>query len=102
MKPDALKNLAMRAKNRLLNRNLRDSYSNANIKIIDTKDDEFYSKVKTVVDSEETICNPLKYLMDDERMLKLDSNGRERYLLQTIEKYRQVRAQIERERHICG
>ena len=34
MKNDMLKTLAMRAKNRMINKNLRNTYSNADIKII--------------------------------------------------------------------
>ncbi|MBQ8444587.1 MAG: hypothetical protein IJX25_04470 [Clostridia bacterium] len=101
MKSDALKNLAMRAKNRLLNKNLRNTYSNAEIKIIDNNDEEFYAKVKQVVSCEETVCNPMKYLMDDSKLLSLDAQDRERYLLQTIQKYKQAKDKIERENKIC-
>jgi len=101
MKSDALKNLAMRAKNRLLNKNLRNTYSNAEIKIIDNRDENFYQKVKEVISSEETIYNPLKYLMEDSKLLTLDAQGRERYLLQTIQKYKQAKEQIEKESKIC-
>ena len=101
MKSDALKNLALRAKNRLLNKNLRNTYSNAEIKIIDNRDDAFYQKVKAVITNEETMYNPLKYLMEDSKLLSLDAQGRERYLLQTIQKYKQAREQIERESKIC-
>lgn len=101
MKSDALKNLAIRAKNRLLNKNLRNTYSNADIKIIDNNDQAFYERVKNILSQEENICNPLKHLMDDSKLLSLDANGRERYLLQTIEKYRNARAQIEKENRIC-
>ena len=101
MKSNVLKNLAMRAKNRLLNKNLRDTYCNAEIKIIDNRDEEFYAKVKDVMSQPDTVCNPMKYLMDDSKLLSLDASGRERYLLQTIQKYKQARAQIERENQIC-
>ena len=85
MKSDVLKNLAMRAKNRLLNKNLRTTYSNASFKTIDSKDDAFYAKVKKVVSNEDSICNPIKFLMDDNLLLSLDERGKERYLLQTVE-----------------
>ena len=101
MKSDALKNLALRAKNRLLHKNLRDTYSSAEIRIIDETDQEFYSKVKEVISKEETFYNPLKYLMDDSKLLSLDAQGRERYLLQTIKKYKEAKAQIEQESKIC-
>ncbi|MBE7074168.1 MAG: hypothetical protein E7379_03665 [Clostridiales bacterium] len=101
MKSNTLKNLALRAKNRLLHKNLRKDYSTAEIKIIDTNDSEFVSKVKEVISNEETAYSPLKYLMDDSKLLSLDAQGKERYLLQTIQKYKQAREQIERENKIC-
>lgn len=101
MKSNTIKNLALRAKNRLLNKNLRNTYSNAEIKIIDNQDEEFYQKVKEVISNKETLCNPMKYLMDDSKLLALDMQGRERYLLQTIQKYKQARERIEKESKIC-
>ena len=97
MKNEALKNLAMRAKNRLLNKNIRESYSNASIKVIDNRDEEFYNKVRYVMDNEDTVYNPMKYLMDEDKYLKMDICGRERYLLQTIERYREARDTINRQ-----
>lgn len=101
MKSDALKTLALRAKNRLLNKGLRDTYSNANIKVINNKDSEFVEKVKTVLDKEDAMTNPLKYLMDEQRMMRMDSRARERYLLETIERYQQAKREIERNNNIC-
>ena len=101
MKSDALKNLALRAKNRLLNKNLRNSYSTAEIKIIDRYDNEFYNKVKEITSQCEPVSNPLKHLMDDSLLLSLDSKERERYLFQTIEKYKEAKLRLERESKIC-
>ena len=101
MKSDALKSLALRAKNRLLNKGLRDTYSNANIKVINNRDNEFIDKVKTVLDKEEAITNPLKYLMDENRMMRMDPKSRERYLLETIEKYQEAKRQISQQQQIC-
>ena len=100
MKSDALKSLALRAKNRLLNKGLRDTYSNANIKIINNKDEEFVDKVRQVLDKEDAMTNPLKYLMDESRLLKLDPMARERYLLETIERYQNAKRAIEKEKQI--
>ncbi|MBO5022258.1 MAG: hypothetical protein J6C53_02130 [Clostridia bacterium] len=100
MKSDALKTLALRAKNRLLNKGLRDTYSNANIKIINNKDEEFVDKVRQVLDKEDAMTNPLKYLMDESRLLKLDPMARERYLLETIERYQSAKRAIEKEKQI--
>lgn len=101
MKTDALKNLALRAKNRLLNKNLRNTYSTAEVKIIDRTDNDFYNKVKELTAQNEAISNPLKYLMDDSILLSLEPKDRERYLFQTIEKYREAKLRIEKESKIC-
>ena len=98
MRSDMLKALAMKAKNRMINKNLRNTYSNIDVKIINNNDEEFYEKVKEIMDEEDYVCNPLKRLMDDGKMMRMDPRGRERYLLETIEKYQEARRRIERER----
>lgn len=98
MKNDILKMLASKAKNRLINKNLRNTYSNVDVKIITKNDDNFYNKVKEIMDEKTYVCNPLKRLMDEDKLMKMDARGRERYLLETIEKYQEARRKIERER----
>ena len=98
MRSDMLKALAMKAKNRMINKNLRNTYSNIDVKIINNNDEEFYNKVKEIMDEEDYVWNPLKRLMDDDKMMRMDPRGRERYLLETIEKYQEARRRIERER----
>lgn len=100
MKNDLLKTLAMKAKNRMINKNLRDTYANTNVKIIDKYDKAFYEKVKEIITDNEDIFNPLKRLMDENKLMNLDPHGRERYLLETIEKYQQARRMIQSERNI--
>ncbi len=97
MKNDLLKTLAMKAKNRMINKSLRDTYSNANIKIISTNDQAFYDKVKEIVNNDEYVLNPLQRLMDQDKMLKMDARAKERYLLETIEKYQKAKIMIENE-----
>jgi hypothetical protein len=99
MKNDILKTLAMKAKNRMINKNLRNTYVNSSIKIIDNSDQEFYDKVKEIIIEDEDILNPLKRLMDENRLMKLDARGKERYLLETIEKYQQAKRLIENEKY---
>ncbi len=101
MKNDILKTLAMRAKNRMVNKNLRETYANTNIRIIENYDQGFYDKVKDLMINENDICNPLKKLMDENRLMSLDERGRERYLLETIDKYQKARKMIERENTVC-
>lgn len=47
------------------------------------------------------ICNPLKRLMDENKLMNLDARGKERYLLETIEKYQEARRMLEKENSIC-
>lgn len=100
MKNDILKTLAMKAKNRMINKKLRDTYANTNVKIIDNYDKEFYNKVKEIINEDCDIFNPLKKLMDQNKLMNLDERGRERYLLETIEKYQKARKMIENEKNI--
>lgn len=94
MKRDIIKMLAAKAKNRLMNKNLRNTYNNANIKVITDNDEDFYNKVKDMLNEEEFVENPLKRLMDDNKLMKMTPQQRERYLLETIEKYLSVRNKI--------
>ena len=94
MRNDKLKTLAMRAKNRLINKSLRNTYSNVDIKIINDNDENFYNKVKDIVNEKEFVYNPIKRLMDNDRMMKMSPRERERYLLETIEKYQSTRRKI--------
>lgn len=101
MKNDILKTLAMRAKNRMINKNLRKTYSNADIKIIPHDDEKFNQKVRDLIESGIDIHNPIKQLMDDNKFMKLDERGRERYLFETIERYNEIRNKILAERGVC-
>ncbi len=101
MKNDILKALAMKAKNRLINKELRNTYANTNVRIIDHNDQGFYDKVKEIITNDVDICNPLKRLMDENKLMNLDARGKERYLLDTIEKYQQARKLMEKENSIC-
>lgn len=101
MRSDILKVLAMKAKNRMINKGLRNTYTNSNIKIIEENDTAFYNKVKDMMKEETDIFNPLKRLMDENKLMRLDDRGREKYLLETIEKYHKVRKQIEKENQVC-
>lgn len=97
MKSNMIKVLAMRAKNRMMNRGSLDANYDSRIKIINNEDLEFIDKVKSVLENERKSINPMKYLMDEKRLMKLDDKGRERYLLETTEKYLKAKAFIEKE-----
>ncbi len=94
MKNDILKALATKAKNRLINKNLRNTYSNIDIKIISENDEAFYNKVKEIVNEEEFVYNPIKRLMDEDKMSRMTPREKEKYLLETIEKYQAARRKI--------
>ena len=97
MRNDILKILANRAKNRLMNKSLRDTYSNASIKIINNNDDKFYNKVKEMLTEDKNITNPIKRLMDESKLIKMNSLQREIYLFETIVKYNSARERFLRE-----
>lgn len=101
MKRDILKTLAMRAKNRMINKNLRNTYSNTNVKIIKKDDERFTQKVRELLLRGEDIYNPIKLLMDESKLMKLDERGRERYLFETIEKYNEIREKMIAENGAC-
>lgn len=98
---EVLKNLALKAKNRMIHKNGASDFEGSeglNIKIIAGEDQQFLEKVRSLIDSSEDIINPLKMLMDEDIMLTMDARGRERYLLETIEKYHKALKHIEKER----
>ena len=97
MRNDILKILANRAKNRLMNKSLRDTYSNASIKIINNNDDKFYNKVKEMLTEDKNITNPIKRLMDESKLIKMNSLQREKYLFETIVKYNSARERFLKE-----
>ncbi len=101
MKSDLLKALALRAKNRLINRNNKEINRTASVKIINDNDEQFYQKVKEVLSNDDYTLSPMKFLMDENRLMKLDSAGKERYLLETIDKYNKIKTKIEKENKIC-
>ena len=97
MRNDILKILANRAKNRLMIKSLRDTYSNASIKIINNNDDKFYNKVKEMLTEDKNITNPIKRLMDESKLIKMNSLQREKYLFETIVKYNSARERFLKE-----
>lgn len=82
-----LKYLALKAKTRLLNKGLRNTYSTAISNEINNKQDLKNMQVSTI-DSE---INPIKYMLDERRMISMDTSARERYLLETIRNYQEAK-----------
>lgn len=100
MRNRTLKNLAATAKNRLIQKsgNLVGPASTRNItyKLILNEDDDFFEKVKVLL--EENSITPIKELMDKKRYDNLDEFGKQKYLLDTIEKFQEIKRKIEGEK----
>ena len=94
---DILKNFALRAKNKLLGKDTKNSI-NVKVKTISFKDDAFKEKVEYLMDRENESFNPMHFLMDDKLLKTLDSEQKERYLLETIDKYLRFKNEITMER----
>lgn len=86
MKNNILKKLAEKAKNRLLGRNYS---SNVCVKVINGEEVDFNLKAREVFlkSEKDSSYNPIKMLMDENVLIKLDARGREKYLLDTVDKY---------------
>ena len=114
---DALKRMALMAKNRLRNKvkenNSRqikknDSYKVLFGEIVDiksrliTKEDEgFYCKVKQILDEKENVFNPIARLIDYKVYNKLLPEAKERYIFNLVDKYKTYKAKYEQEKNIC-
>ena len=94
---DILKNFALSEKNKLLGKDTKNSI-NVKVKTISFKDDAFKEKVEYLMDRENEIFNPMHFLMDDKLLKTLDSEQKERYLLETIDKYLRFKNEITMER----
>ncbi len=101
MRNDFLKILANKIKNRLANKNLSNSYPNLSFKIIDLKDEKFYNQVCDMLSNNEGITNPIKLLMDESKLAKMNQFQREKYLFDTITKYNKARERYFKEKNAC-
>ncbi len=97
MKSDLLKALALKAKNRLINKNNKETQTIRTVKILPENDKQFYDKVKAILQNEDYSLSPMKFLMDEDKLMKLDAVGKERYLLETIDKFNKVKNMIDKE-----
>ena len=91
MRNDILKSFAKKKKKKLLG---KENEVRAKIKVISFEDEAFKEKVEYLVSKEDEIFNPIHFLMDDKVMKTLDSAGKERYLLSTIDKYMRYKNEI--------
>ena len=104
---DALKRMALMAKNRLRNK-VRENDNKAlqkgdrfkvlfgegvdiKCKIITKEDAKLYNRVKQMLDENEDVVNPLAKLIDYKIFNKLNEEEKERYLLVLVNKYKQYK-----------
>jgi len=104
---DALKRMALMAKNRLrkkVNENDNKNIKNrgqfkviygegvdVKSKIITREDRKLYEKVKTMLDEEGEVTNPMARLIDYKVYNKLSSESKERYLFEMLDKYKKYK-----------
>lgn len=104
---DALKRMALMAKNRLrkkVNENDNKKIKNRGqfkviygegvdikSKIITREDRKLYEKVKTMLDEEGDVTNPMARLIDYKIYNKLSPESRERYLFDMLDKYKKYK-----------
>ena len=100
MRNRTLKNLAANAKNRLIQKSGNvvgpTSSSNITYRLILNEDEAFFEKVKTLL--ENNSISPMKELMDKKKYDDLDELGKQKYLLDTLEKFQQIKRKIEGEK----
>ncbi len=104
---DALKRMAMLAKNRLRNK-VKENDNKAlkkgdrfkvlfgegvdiKCKIITKEDEKLYTKVKEMLDENQDVANPIARLIDYKIYNRLDDISKERYLFDIINKYKQYK-----------
>ena len=98
MRNRTIKNLAVCAKNRLIQKSgrvLSPASNNVTFKIILDEDEAFFEKVKNLL--EENSIAPIKELMDKKKYDALDEFGKQKYLLDTVEKFQMSKRRIESE-----
>jgi len=61
------------------------------------KEQELYSKVCRILSREEVVVNPIKELMDNKYYNSLTMEGKQRYIIELSEKYKELKNRYERE-----
>ncbi len=92
MKNDVLKIIAQKAKRRLVG---KEQPINAKIKVISNEDADFKNKVEFLLSQQDVISNPVHYLIDDKILKNMGEIQRERYLLNTLDKYNSLKNKLE-------
>lgn len=95
MNSEMLRNFAQKAKRRLVG---KERTVCAKIRVISNEDDDFKSRVEFLLAQEEVVPNPVKYLIDDKQMRGMSSEAKERYLLNTLDKYCMLKNKLEHDK----
>ena len=61
-------------------------------------EEKLYRRVCEILDSDETATNPIGQLIDGEVYSSLDAAGKQRYILELSNKFRELRERYDRER----
>lgn len=61
-------------------------------------DENFYTKVCEILDSDENVTNPIGQLVDKDAYEKLDEDNKQRYILELAKKFRDMRERYYREK----
>lgn len=96
-KESVLRKLALKAKNKLISNN---PSSLIEYKFSQSDDEEFTEKVRQLIRTEGTV-NPIGQLMEEKVLFRLDERGKEKYLLETVDRYLKALKIIENENLIC-
>ncbi len=89
-----LKRLALKAKNKLISNN---PFAKIEYKFSQSDECEFTKRVREILDAE-GIVNPIGQLMEEKILFSLDESGKEKYLLETVERYLRALKSIENEK----
>ena len=105
------KNLAKRAKNRLMGASEVQEKTTSRALSVQTsyyinatktkaQDDPLYSKVKKMLDNDIDTISPIGKLIDKEEFKKLSLIERDKYLLELTERYNNMKKQYEKEKKL--
>lgn len=63
-----------------------------------TSDEQLYSKVRSILESDEFVINPIARLIDQNEYDNMDNDGKQRYVLELAAKFRELKERYMREK----
>lgn len=63
-----------------------------------TSDEQLYLKVRSILESDEFVINPIARLIDQNEYDNMDSDGKQRYVLELAAKFRELKERYMREK----